>query len=156
MAVIKWTRHYTGLEFAEKSFGPLDLYLSRERTRFMARLTLWRRMLGIFTGNINYGSDWGHGIEVFTNKWHLGFISKRHSWAGRKRVRWSGSIAEPYHAVTVRIGRFFLGRRTPGWLLRIKERRAQAAWEKECALYEKEFGIADQDEGNYVLPNHGE
>lgn len=138
---ITWTRHYTGLEYAEKKLGPFDLYLSRTSCKRMARLSAGRRMIGIFLGELNYAREWGRGFELFTNNWHVGVITHRgpSRYRSHQRVRWSGSIAEPYSSLTLRLGRLFVGRRSPGWLKRLKERRAQASWEKQCAAMEEYF-----------------
>lgn len=155
--MMKWTKHYTGLEYAEQNLGPLNLYLSRSSGKHMWRLSgagswpvprwRWRAMFGGFVGWLNYGAEWGRGLELFTNKWHVGVIwSKPPGCRRASRVRWSGSMSAPYTTVTVRLGRLFIGRRTPGWLRRMKERRVLRQWENMNPHWDDaEYGF-DPDE----------
>lgn len=120
---MQWTHHYTGIDYAEARWRGVALYLSRDsdtKRVHLARLSIPRRMLGLFRGRTNHVKGSG-GWEVFTNRHHLGWAKEPR--AKFFRVHWSGSIAKPWEAVTLRIGRFGIGGRTPLWLKRRQERR---------------------------------
>jgi hypothetical protein len=122
---MKWTRHYTGLEWAQEKRLGITLYASREGKNRMWRLSIPFHMVGLFWGRTNYLK--GKGWELFTGNYRIGW-SKEYGRYKFFRVQWSGSMNEPWSAFTWRVGRFGIGGRTPKWMLRIKERRENAKW----------------------------
>jgi hypothetical protein len=98
---------------------------------------------GIFLGRGNYIK--GRGIEFFTNayrgcpfflspflRWHVGYC-RAYEWEKRKifRWNWSGSVREPFHGWTLRIGAFGIGKSwTPKFIQRIAEKYRERKWEK--------------------------
>ena len=124
----KFKTHYTGIEIAHINFPKGDLYMQRDlRTKKpkFARLSIGKKMIGIFIGKCNYLR--GYGIELFTNKLHFGFARNKFGWDydtkyGLMEVQYSGSMNEPYTSVTVRLGIIYYGQRTPEWLKKLKEK----------------------------------
>lgn len=126
---MNWQGHYTGIETADTNYGRFNLYMQRDsatRRMCFVRLSAFRRMIGVFIGRGNYVKGTG-GFEVFTNRWHVGWTKRTLTW-GKDKVMWSGSLADPYHTVTLRVGRFGIGRNTPAWLKRRKEKAEDAKY----------------------------
>lgn len=115
-----WDHHYTGIDYAEARWRKVALYLSRKsdtKRIYLARLSIPRHMVGLFMGRTNYVKGDG-SWEAFTSRHHIGWAKERN--AKFFRVHWSGSVAKTWEAVTLRIGHFGIGGRTPSWLKRIK------------------------------------
>lgn len=131
----KWEAHYTGIETAEKRIGKLVLYVQRDRkTKRLefARLSAFRRMLGIHIGSQNYGRlEASGGFQLFTTQFHFGVASKRSRGKSLKRV-YSGSMVEPYAAVTFLVGRVVFGARLPKWI----QDAIKASWSRR---YEADY-----------------
>jgi len=152
---VNWERHYTGIETADTNYGRFNLYMQRDtkaRRVCFVRLSAFRRMIGVFIGRGNYVKGTG-GFEVFTNRWHVGWTKPTLTW-GNHRVMWSGSLANPYHTVTLRLGRFGIGRTTPAWLKLRKEKIENEKWEKQAQEYDAllqadyEYDEADDHQGH--------
>ena len=110
-----WQPHYTGIETREFRLGRVSLYLRRNkggRAIQFARLNFGRRHFGAFLGETNYGHHFvgtrRGGFELWTDGFHLGFLPKKVG-PMRKTPNYSGSQKDPWHSVTHRRGRFFLG-----------------------------------------------
>lgn len=106
--------------------GRLEFYRQRQGDRLTFLRLAWRRgpMLVLHLGTTNYG--WRtRGWEVATHLVHAGWISDRRDLRWFATPLWSGSQVDPWRAVTVRIGRLFVGCRAPEWLQRVKRRREE-------------------------------
>lgn len=133
-----WRRHYTGIDCWDSRY----LYMHRDsKTKKIQFIRLqWRRSyLGVFLGRTNHCSR-VEGFELFGNKWHMGWIYDLR-YHGKKlcQTEFSGSMAHPWTTVTFRFWHFFIGRSTPAWMIRRKERQFAEYWEN-CP------GPDDQDE----------
>lgn len=119
---------YRGLTYAQSYTlgGRLEFYRQRQEGRLtFLRLALRRGpMLVLHLGTTNYG--WRtKGWEVDTHLVHAGWIADRRDLRWFTTPKWSGSQVDPWHSVTVRLGRLFVGCRAPEWLQRIKRRRVE-------------------------------
>jgi hypothetical protein len=147
---MKWEHHYTGIDFVQKYWGKLELYLQRDthnkRLRFI-RVSVPRHMLCLHIGRGNYVKGDG-GWEVSTGNHHIGWSTVWNKiWGKPKfyRVDYSGSFNDPYSSFTIRLGRLGFGGRSPKWLKARKDREAEQAW----AAMEPPPGYFDYDDNNY-------
>jgi len=150
----KFEGHYTGIETAKINLPNGDLYVQRakqdKKLQFI-RLYIGRRMLGAHIGKTNYFR--GKGIEFFTNKLHFGFSSKGYNWSDYKNrkhgileVRYSGSTAEPFTTVVLRVGFICFGIQTPKWL---KKRKEDELWgtDEDCKHEWEDDSFGGPDSG---------
>ncbi len=145
-----WDKHYTGIETRRIDLGlGCDLYQSRNtkgRWQGLIRLTIKRRMLGLFYGQTNHITS--RGFEVYDNKYHFGVALPFVFTCGRKVKRplvhctWSGSMVDPYHAFTLRVGIFMFGKSSPKWLIRWKDNKEAKKWRIESDDLDKAFNEA--------------
>lgn len=126
---MKWERHYTGIEIAQRG----QLYLQRD-TKSKKLQFMRYRWTGLFIGHTNFLGHYS-GFEFFTRRYHVGYAQERKwlSWG----VKWSGSRVEPYTHWTLLLGRIGFGGRTPKWVQRLKHKRAEKQWEQMAADYDR-------------------
>ena len=87
---MKWTKHYTGIEYAERQFGPVNLYLSRYPDKFpyLTRLSWrkwpWKHHAHVGLIRSHYIDLFAYSVvwEVWTNNLKVGWITLRN-----KRVK---------------------------------------------------------------------
>lgn len=123
-----WESHYTGIDSASSNFGRFNLYIQRSsktKEKTFYRISAYKRMVGLFIGRLNYGSRFGYqsGYELFSNKYHLGWLSEPKY--KMPRIQWFGSSVDPYHSFAWRIGRIFVGRQTPQWVKNWKKNKEE-------------------------------
>lgn len=155
-------------ETAKGTGGGCELYGTRERNgewgllragvhaRYNARCVLGATV-GLHVNQTNYGFrtagwEWfgmAHAWCVSVNV-HAGWL--RGELAGSPRMKYSGSMREPYTAVTVRVWRVFVGCELPKWVQkRITDRenaRMEKAYADWVAAHPEEWGNP-ADEENY-------
>lgn len=128
MKSIKWESHYTGIDTAQIK----RLYLQRDsKTKRLtfARLSIGKRMIGIFLGRQNYaGGIVKGGFQLFTNGFHFGIgrgpIGYLKSYKNFT-VKYSGSMVDPYHTVSIILFKqMVIGMKSPKWLVKYKEKKA--------------------------------
>lgn len=153
---LPWVGHYTGSQFFDWSIRPfnvkylaLQLYMSRDSLGRLdlVRISGYHWMLGLFTGRANYLTPFGskEGFELFTSAIHIG-------WAGGSiwRILWSGSVIDPRHTYTVRLGRFGIGSRTDNWLKRIIEKRDEKRMDAEMAAMDATYEAQGNQDDAYA------
>ena len=119
---------HSGLTYAQTYTlgGRIELYRSRQNGKLTFFRIAWRRG-PMFVGHLgltNYG--WRtRGSEFGPHTVRAGWIAKLPDRQPILDSRWDGSLVEPYHSVTVRIGRLFFGCRAPEWLRRMKHRQSE-------------------------------
>lgn len=142
---MNWTKHYTGIEFADNGW----LYLSRAtatKELDLARITIrlpfkkYPVDFGVFPRRLNYLAFCWKGTEVWGPLGLCVGWLRPEKWEQGRRffgTCWSGSSVKPWEHVGFKVGRLAFGLDSPSWLKRWKEKDEHKKWEEHCNRHDR-------------------